>query len=211
MLRSLCFCFALVSASVAFGQQRVQLPDGRTGTFVADGGGQIAPTVDPAFQAPVVVQQRQHAGNCGCEVCARRVLSQETRERSKTIREITTVTVIEETHPLRTIKSPPPTAPQNPCPPQDPCAQPQRQGGGLPAWNQGAPTYAQWCEQQRQRQQQSWGFFPSWGGRPPLVAVNAGVSFAGFGPQLNGSIGNQPPHAQAGHNYSGNYTWHGGR
>lgn len=211
MLRSLCFCFALVSASVAFGQQRIQLPNGQTGTFVADGQ-QIAPTADPNFQQPVVVQQRQHASNCSCQTCKRTLVGKTKQVFSKTHTTVVTTEHFVDEHPVQFFNESPPACPtpqRNPCPPQNPCVQPQRQSGGLQAWNQGVLTYAEWCAQQRQRQSRN-GLFPNWGGRP-LVAVNAGVSVAGFGPQLNVSVGHQPPYAQAGHNYNGNYAWHGGR
>ena len=199
MVRSLCFCMALVSAGVAYGQQTsVQVQGGRIiGTFVPDG--QISLIPDPMFQAP---QQQSHAGNCWCQVCQRRILSQQTRERSKTIREITTVTVVEETHPSRIINNPQSVA--NPYSPQNPYAQP-RNSGVLPPWNQGVLTYAQWRQQQcapRQRRT----FFGM-----PIVSVNAGVSVVGFGPQINASVGRVPPYAQSGHNYGGNYEWYGGR
>lgn len=207
MLRSLCFCFALVSASVAFGQQRIQLPNGQTGTFVADGQ-QIAPTVDPNFQQPAVVQQRQHASNCSCQTCKRTLVGKTKQVFSKTHTTVVTTEHFVDEHPVQFFnESPCPTPQRNPNPPQNPCAQPQRQGGGLPAWNKSAPTYAQWCAQQRQHHQQQ-RFFS--GGRS-IIAINAGVSVAGFHPQLNASIGRQAPHAQSGQVWGGNEPWYGGR
>ena len=186
MMRCLIFlCFALVGVTTAFGQQGQQASvrvSGGTivGQFVPDGQ-QIAPQVDPAFQQQqVIVQSHQHGGGCGCPVCARRVLSQQTRERSKTIREITTVIVIEETHPTRVI---------NTLVPQDPCI---RQGGGaarsstgLASWDTGFRGYR---SQQRCPPNQLRGIFSSWSGQP-LVAINAGVAVKGFDAQTKGSVG----------------------
>lgn len=224
MFRSMCFCLALVSTATAYAQQRVQLPNGQVGTFFAE--------AQPDPNGYVPIQQRQvvppqgqgrHDPHCNCEVCRERVLSQEEQIESKTIERRTVVTVIEKTHPTvrralpvqQQMAPDPCVRPQNPYPPQDPCLQ-QRQGSGspLPTWNNRFLTHAEWCAQQNavriaQQRQQPRGFFAGW--RPPLVSANAGVAFAGFGPQLNASIGNQtPPYAQSGQVYGGNQPWYGG-
>ena len=194
-MRSFFIVCAIVACATgsAFAQQRVQLPNGATGTFVPDGGGQqLPPAPDPNFQ-----QQPAHQGGCGCPVCSRRVLSQQVRERSKTIREITTVTVVEETHPDRIINNAPPP---NPCPPQNPCAQPRNSGGGLVPWNQGFVGY---------RQPQCGSRGPAYGGQAPVTRpiIGFGVNVCGIGGSVaitksTGAAyvgGNYPPaYAQSG-------------
>jgi hypothetical protein len=233
MLRLICLCCAFVSATTAFGQETYLEKTKVTGghivkTFVPDvpDGQQIAPMVDPAFPQPVFqqpvyqgqvvvqpqVHQHQHASNCGCPVCARRVLSQQTRERSKTIREITTVVVVEETHPARIINTPvsqprmmPNPCPQ-PCPPRDPCAHPQQYpSGGLAPWDRGFQGYRP--QQQRGPVQQGYGGQYAQNYRQPT-----GFNFFGLTVGFNGNA-----HAGAGYGHvpyqSSGYgqPWYGGR
>lgn len=211
-MRSLVFlCLALVGATTAYGQNQrtsVRVNGGTViGQFVPDGQQPSGPMPDPAFQQPVYQSQQQavpqHAGGCGCPVCARRVLSQQTRERSKTIREITTVTVVEEEHPMRVYNAQPPcsTPQRNPCPPQDPCAQSRNSGGGLVPWNQGFVGYRQPPCAPRG------GFGPVQQGTRPVVGF--GVNIFGIGGSVavtkTTSGGYPPAYAQSGYNQ----PWYG--
>lgn len=210
MFRLVCFCLALVSGGVACGQQQASVPvqGGRiVGVFVPDGQ-QIAPAADPAFQQPAVVQQR-HAGNCGCPVCKRTVVGKTKQVFSKTHTTVVTTEHFIDEHPVQFFNEMP--RPANPCPPKDPCIRQGTSGirssGVLASWDTGFRGYR---PQQCPPNQQRGGFFSMGSGRP-LLAVSGSARVMDFGPQLNLSIGHAPPYAQAGHNYNGNYAWHGGR
>lgn len=227
MRRSLFLCLALVSATtVAYGQQQqasVRVEGGQVvGQFIPDNQPEpdgYVPIQRRQVQPPQAsVHQHQHAHNCTCGQCKRTVVGRTRQVFAKT--HVTVVTtehsVIE--HPVQSFNESPapcPTQQRNPCLP-NPCIRQgvssSRPAGVLASWDTDFRGYRpQQCPLGWQQQRGgSGGFFGSWG-RRPLVAVNAGVSVAGFGPQVNASVGHQPPHTQAGHNYNGNYAWHGGR
>lgn len=225
-MRSLAFlCLALVgTATAAYGQQGQQASvrvNGGTivGQYVPDGQGQAAPMPDPAFQQPVYQGQQQapfqghqHSGGCGCPVCRREVVSQKSKtvEQSFTVRTYTTVneTVVKEFHPERvTHNNPQPQCPppqRNPCPPQDPCAQPRNSGGGLVPWNQGFVGY---------RQQQCaprGGFGPAPQATRPIVGFGVNIFGVGGSVAITKSSGYVPPaYAQSGYSVGGNHPWYG--
>lgn len=196
-MRSLMFlCFVLVGVTTAYGQSQqasVSVNGGRVvGVFVPDG--QSGPVPDPAFGQSTQQQvvPHQHAGNCGCPVCRRRVLSQNTQvfERSKTIREYTEIkkTVVEEEHPPRTF-SPQPSCPapqRDPCPPRNPCAQPHGPTGLVP-WNYGFAGYRQQCPPR------------GWGG--PVAQTARPI--AGFGVNVFGIGGSVAVTKSSGARYAG--------
>lgn len=152
MFRSFFFCLALVGASTAFGQQRATL-NGVEGTFFPAAHGPT-PVADPMFQQPVqqrqqtVVQEHQHASNCGCPVCKRTLLQKNKTVKSKIITEVVTTEVFQDDLPVQFFNESPPPAvvSRNPCPPKDPCIQ-HRHGGGsvLPVWHTGLAYRPQPC------------------------------------------------------------------
>lgn len=168
MFKLMCFCCALVSANVAFGQQQQRgQVNGVQGTyvFVPDSQRQIAPTVDPAFQQPtyqeqqtvvprqqVVVQQgHQHAGNCGCPICKRTLLQRSKAVKSKTITEVVTTEVFQDEHPVQFFnESPPPQIQQNQCQPRNPCIQPRNSGGMGPYGPRFTPSFVASAPVQKQ-------------------------------------------------------------
>ena len=228
MLRKIGFWYvlAVATAGQAFGQDGSFLKETRVlggrvvETFVPDQPPQ--PMVDPAFQAPQpqlqqqlpppqayqYQQQHQHQNGCGCPVCARRILSQRSQQRSKTIVETTTVTVEELTHPPRVINVPPPPQPCPPrtlppvyVPPRNPCCPPY---GNRPVY-QGQGGYGGYAYGQRPQ-----GIFSA------LFGINSGISvrttggnqgYGGYG----GYGGYPPPYAQSGQVYAGSQPWYGGR
>lgn len=213
-------CLALMSATTtAYGQQNFpQKVPGGSLVFVPDDPGSVAvPLPEQQIQPQgVVPQQHQHPGGCTCQVCARRILSQQTRERSKTIREITTVTVVEETHPMRIINQsqpmpnpcPPVYQPRNPCPPQNPCIPPRGvcNTGGLTPWNQGFVGY---------RPPQCGHGMPRGGYGYPLQRPQQSINLLGLvtisaGAGVGVGVGGGPaPYAQSGYGYAGNQPWYG--
>lgn len=243
MFRVLFFCCALASASTAFSQQRIPV-NGGSYVFVPDAG-QIAPVPDqgippgvyheeqtiiapqavyPPQQQIVAPQGHQHQGNCGCPVCRRRVLSEQTRIRSKTIKEYTTVRVVEEEHPVQIINAPvaqPMMAPRpNPCPP-NPCIVPQPRPmdpcltGGVRPWYQGFGFYRPPCPpqqggrpmQQMPQQGPPVRYYGNSGGGRNLVSANVGVNVFGIGASTGVRVGTAPPYAQSGYGQ----PWYGGR
>lgn len=230
MLRRFVFWYVIVCAIAgqAFGQDnRPPLKETKVlggtivETFVPDQP--LQPIANPAFQQqqqaqpqyvvppqqqgfPVYQQavpyQHQHSQECGCPVCARRILSQQTRERSKTIREITTVVVVEETHPARVINTSPPqhiTPSQRQFIPScDPCG-----------------PYGRRPQYQQQGGYSGYAYRPQGISLAGLFGFNSGVYLRiTHGNQRYGGYGGggyPPPYAQSGYGYGGNQPWYGGR
>ena len=208
--RSLCLCLVLTGATTAFGQQQasIQVNGGRiVGQFIPDGQ-PSGPTIDPGFQQPVIVQPQQqqhshqHGAGCTCGQCQRTVVGRTTQIFAKThMTKVTTEhSVI--THPVQSFNESPapcPTQQRVPCPP--PCQTQQRhlhqpqnlcghqQGmhgntrGIASPWDTNFPGYQGGGRQQMR----------SALGGGNLLTVNAGFGVLGYGPQLNASVGRNPP------------------
>ncbi len=204
------YVIAVAATGQAFGQDRPFLKETKVlggrivETFVPDLP--LTPVPDPAFQqaapqasvptpvyqSPPQPQIYQHQNGCGCPVCQRRILSQQVRERSKTIREITTVIVVEERHPIQVINIPP--LPVYVPPPRWEFVPPRP-----PQNSRGPYEYGQYPLQG------GYAYRPQGFSLAALFGINSGVylrSGYGYSP---------PPYAQSGYSYGGNHPWYGGR
>ncbi len=201
LVRSLCLCLVLTGATTAFGQQQqvsVQVEGGRV-------VGQYIPDNQPEPDGYVPIQQRQaqspqgsvqqqhqhqHAHNCTCGQCKRTVVGRTRQVFAKTHMTVVTTEHSVIDHGVQSFNESPapcPTPQRNPCPPRNPCAQPGVRigttGGLATSWDTGFQGYRGGCQLPMRS-----GF-----GGGNLLTVNAGFGVLGYGPQLNASVGRNPP------------------